>query len=257
MKSEPVLRPWRDEQGECWIRQLNGRTVPYDGDRAFLLRKEVWARIDDAVAEYALYCPVTKYLLSQCRYEFDSPSVAVLREEVTTEPVGEIEHVFELKTLPLPFTHCDFVLDESLVWASAATRRVSERVEHDVIKAILGAEGAVKLPSTREPVADCLRLKEELRKAGYYGPFLVLVPESDAGAVAKLERVDQVVNVVASRDVLSGTTAIVQLTPDVVRIVVGMRLQAVVWKDTLKVMCIVAPQVRCDHAGKTGIGIAQ
>lgn len=121
-------------------------------------------------------------------------------------------------------------------------------------------------------IADVLEMKQESMDNHYYGPWVLYVPteyetkldedyDNTRGntirerilAISGIEDV-KVVDTLANNNVL-----LVQMTPDVVRLVQGMGIQNVQWSQEggmiskFKVMTIQVPQIRSDYNGKCGI----
>lgn len=261
-----VMRPCRNGEGKPITRTASGAVIPYDGDPRFVLTPEAWDKLDAAVREGAeLWWPVTSWLLSQVPYRLDGVPRTTLEMEPMADPGASFEPPnFSIKGLPLPFTHCDFSLDSEMLGARAAGVRVAQRVEQDVLKALFNAEGAARIHS-QYPLLDCLELKDELWKRHFYGPFLALVPgqwdtDTLADALVRLEQVEGVCHVMsydtADTESCVSPLLLMQVTPDVIRIVEGMPLQAMTNGKALKACCIVVPQQRRDFQGNCGIGIA-
>jgi hypothetical protein len=125
-----------------------------------------------------------------------------------------------------------------------------------------------------EIVNDVVRMKDASIAARHYGPFTLFIPTlydsildqdySTSGAsimtirerIMKLDQVNEikVVDRLAADNVL-----LVQLTPNVIRIINGMPLQNIEWttEGTMihkyKVLTIQVPQIRSDYDGRCGI----
>ena len=125
----------------------------------------------------------------------------------------------------------------------------------------------------KEIVQDIIEGKQLAVSKGYYGPYIVYVPNTYEGRLDEdyadnkgtntiRERILKIANikdVKVSDQLADDNVLIVQMTPDVVRLVNGMGIQNVEWKSegnfvtNYKVMTIQVPQIRCDQDGKSGI----
>ena len=119
---------------------------------------------------------------------------------------------------------------------------------------------------------EVLEMVQASIQAYHYGPWVLYYgpkwsqymnneykPQSDDTLAGRLRRIDNI-QAVNMLDHLSGYDLIlVQMTPDVVREVVGMEITTVQWESmggmqlNFKVMAILCPQLRADQNGKTGI----
>ena len=124
-----------------------------------------------------------------------------------------------------------------------------------------------------EIVSSVMAMKQESLDAYHYGPWTVYYPpgyetalDEDYDATTPgttiRERILKIagVNELKVVDTLTAANVLmVQMTPDVVRLVRGMGLQNVEWKSegnfmtNYKVMTIQVPQIRSDQNSKTGI----
>jgi uncharacterized linocin/CFP29 family protein len=124
-----------------------------------------------------------------------------------------------------------------------------------------------------EIVADVLSLKQASMDNFHYGPWMLYVPSSyettlDAdystakGSNTIRERIMKIANIQGIKvvDTLTADNVLlVQMTPDVVRLVRGMGITNVQWSTEgkfvtkYKVMTIQVPQIRSDQAGKCGV----
>lgn len=127
-------------------------------------------------------------------------------------------------------------------------------------------------------VNDILDAKQKLINAKHYGPYQVYIPTAwetvldqdyvgstpDTSGTNRTirERILAIDNIKGIKviDTLPANNAVmVQMTPDVVRLVQGMGIQNVQWStegnfvNKYKVMTIQVPQIRSDRNGKTGI----
>lgn len=123
---------------------------------------------------------------------------------------------------------------------------------------------------------DVLAAKGKLIAAKHYGPYTLYIPSTwelvldedyvgsnpDTSTKTMRERILAVSNITDIKvvDTLPVNHAVlVQMTPDVVRLVQGMGIQNVQWQtegnfiNRYKVMTIQVPQIRSDRNGKSGI----
>ena len=122
-------------------------------------------------------------------------------------------------------------------------------------------------------VKEVLAMKKQSQDQFHYGPWILFnSPDwdqyldedySDAkGDNTLRERIEKIKNIAAvvTLDYLTAyTMVLVQLTPDVIREVIGMDITTLQWESHgglllhFKVMTIQVPQIRSDHNGNTGI----
>lgn len=121
-------------------------------------------------------------------------------------------------------------------------------------------------------LTDVLAMKAALIAAGYYGPYVLYVPTnfetsldedfkagSDKSVRQRLLEVGSLSDIKVVDTLTSDNVVMVQMTEDVVRLVVGLPITTIEW-DTVggmvshfKVITIQVPQVRADQAGNSGI----
>jgi uncharacterized linocin/CFP29 family protein len=122
-------------------------------------------------------------------------------------------------------------------------------------------------------VSEVLAMRQSSMDNGYYGPWMLYYSpawgtvmgedcstlKGDITLHERLKKIDGLQDV-RQADYLSGTTMLlVQMTSDVVRVVVGMDITTVQWEShggmqlNFKVMAIIVPQLRMDFTNQTGI----
>lgn len=122
--------------------------------------------------------------------------------------------------------------------------------------------------------AEVLAMRKQSTDNGYYGPWVLYYSpawygymdedyhSTDRTNMTLRRRLENVEGIVAVKpaDYLTGTTLVlVQQTPDVARVVVGMDITTVQWEThggmqlNYKVMAIIVPQLRSDYSNQTGI----
>lgn len=127
-------------------------------------------------------------------------------------------------------------------------------------------------------INDVLAGKQKLINAKHYGPYVIYIPTAwetcldedyvgsnpDTNATNKTIRerilaIDKISEIKVVDTLPANNAVMVQMTPDVVRLVQGMGIQNVQWQtegnfvNRYKVMTIQVPQIRSDRNGKTGI----
>jgi hypothetical protein len=128
--------------------------------------------------------------------------------------------------------------------------------------------------TTGKDIVDCvLALKQVAITAYHYGPFMLYIPtayetviDGDYDVVSPgitiRERIMKIAGISGIKVVdklTADNVLLVQMTPDVVRLVRGMGLTNVQWGTEgnmitkFKVMTIMVPQIRSDQNGKSGI----
>lgn len=178
--------------------------------------------------------------------------------------------------------------------AEYATRKVAEQLESLLFTDKQYQFGAGKIYSYvnyphRNPVAlkiawddsaitpelmvkDVLDLKAASIAAKHYGPWVIYIPTSyeryldeDYNATSGKTIRTRILEISGIKDIkVSDTLAgdnilLVQMTPDVVRLVKGLPIQNVQWQqegmfvNKYKVLTIQVPQIRSDHANNCGI----
>jgi len=122
-------------------------------------------------------------------------------------------------------------------------------------------------------VTEVLAMKQQSMNNGYYGPWMLYyspawgaymgqdysTAKGDNTLQERLAKIEGIRGV-KQADYLTGTCMLlVQLTPDVARMVIGMDITTVQWETlggmmiNFKVMAIIVPQLRCDYSHQTGI----
>jgi len=121
-------------------------------------------------------------------------------------------------------------------------------------------------------LAEVLAMKQALIADKYFGPYGLYVPTAyetkleedfkangDLTIRQRLLETDSLEFIQVADYMAAGNVIMVQLTSDVVRIVVGMSVVPVQWKsgdgmmNHFKVMTIMVPQIRSDQEGKCGV----
>jgi hypothetical protein len=122
-------------------------------------------------------------------------------------------------------------------------------------------------------VVDVLRIKQSSINALHYGPWAMYIPtayetrlDNDYNATTpgtttreRILKIDNIESVKVIDTLPVGNVLLVQMTPDVVRLVRGLGIQNIEWKTEgkmitkYKVITIQVPQVRSDQKGSSGI----
>ncbi len=125
----------------------------------------------------------------------------------------------------------------------------------------------------KEIVKCCLDLKQIAIEAYHYGPYMLYIPtayetliDADYDVVnpgitirERILKIDKILGIKVIDSLAANTVLLVQMTPDVVRLVRGMDLTNIEWGTEgnmitkYKVMTIQVPQIRSDQNGRTGI----
>lgn len=204
--------------------------------------------------EFWAACPLAKRLVDEgIKVETDGLKVMTLEHQAVPSEI-EPQPTFQTEGLPLPFT----TDPESFAKVGKLVERtflgLGEPYQGKVFGLLnypcrltrnMTLEDAARKP--RELLHD---LAQQLMAAKFFGPYVVAVNPKQGWIGRSASGVEGY----ADRCVLSPQMpldrfAVVQITPDVVRAVVGMRPQLVDGKPT----AVVVPQLRADYFGKTGV----
>ncbi len=121
-------------------------------------------------------------------------------------------------------------------------------------------------------VNDIIEMKQKAIAAHYYGPYQIYIPvayetildqdyvDDHAGTIRqRILALDNIKGIKVVDTLTAENVLMVQMTPDVVRLVQGMPLQNVQWEEQgkfvtkFKVLTIAVPQIRADQEGHCGI----
>ena len=122
-------------------------------------------------------------------------------------------------------------------------------------------------------ITDVLNCKQASIDAYHYGPWMIYIPtayetklDGDYDSVIpgttireRILKIDGIKGIKVVDTLTANTILLVQMTPDVVRLVRGMPIQNVEWQTEgkfitkYKVMTIQVPQIRSDQNGASGI----
>ena len=122
-------------------------------------------------------------------------------------------------------------------------------------------------------VASVLAMKQASINAYHYGPWKLYIPtayetvlDADYDTTTpgttireRIMKIDGIQGIMVVDTLTAANVLLVQMTPDVVRLVQGMPMQNVEWDSegkfitNYKVMTIQVPQIRSDQAGNSGI----
>lgn len=122
-------------------------------------------------------------------------------------------------------------------------------------------------------LASVLAMKKAAIAAFHYGPYTLYIPvgyetvlDEDYDTTTpgttireRILKIDKIEKVLVVDTLTAANVLLVQMTPDVVRLVRGMGLQNVEWQTegkfltNYKVMTIQVPQIRSDQAGSCGV----
>ena len=123
-----------------------------------------------------------------------------------------------------------------------------------------------------EIVTDVMSMITALHADNYFGPYTLYVPgnywviiqndfkgESDRTILERILAIDKVTAVRPCDFLPANTTLMVQMTSDVVDLVVGEQVQTVQWESEggfmahFKVLAVMVPRVKADYDGRSGI----
>lgn len=122
-------------------------------------------------------------------------------------------------------------------------------------------------------VEEILEMRKQSQDAFHYGPWVLYFAPSwdicldqdysdNKGDITLRQRIQQItgISAVTTLDYLTNyDVAMVQMTSDVIRMVIGMEIINIQWdtngglQKNFKTMCIIVPQFRADQNGNTGI----
>jgi uncharacterized linocin/CFP29 family protein len=122
-------------------------------------------------------------------------------------------------------------------------------------------------------VDEVLEMRQRSQDAHYFGPFMLYFDHAwdkyldmdydkhypNVTLRSRLKQLDSITNVVTLQYMNKFDCILVQMTSNVIRLVVGMELVVVQWQEkggmlvNFKVMCIYVPQIRCDKNNNTGL----
>lgn len=214
--------------------------------------KQWWQRMDAAVAEeFELFAPLTSWLIKRGAILEVPLTKMVLQHEEIPEDDSTEEGFLSRFGLPLPFTHLSIIgLEDKEEDVRACAVRVAQSVEGMLFGKVKfeGIKGLTDLASVE--MTDVEQAKKALASIKFYGPYVLVVGNSES-----IEGIDDVtvLDAVSGYQFTKQEMMLVQITPDVVRIVIAMRPTLIVWEGKLKVICCITPQVRTDLARKSGI----
>jgi len=120
---------------------------------------------------------------------------------------------------------------------------------------------------------DVMNMIKAANAAYYYGPFMLYIPTGYSLTLyedydtttpgktikSRLLELDMIKGIKVIDTLADDTILLVQMTPDVVRLVSGLGLTNIQWKEEgdfvtkFKAFCIQVPQIRSDQNGKCGI----
>lgn len=147
---------------------------------------------------------------------------------------------------------------------------IEQRLEVDFTDNLLWSDGT---KTGAGFVADVLAAKSGLAARRFHGPFMIYISadadtnlDKDYSTVkgegtirARLLQINQIQGIQVSDQLESGNVLLVQMTPDVVQMIVGENLQTIQWDVqggfgiNFKAFTIMVPILRYNSAGHTGI----
>lgn len=187
--------------------------------------------------------------------------------EPVAQPTGEAR--FRTEGLPLPFTHVDFPAADGLERVRAAGEQVGRAAEQMLLNGWRGRDGKELLVhglttfphrttvslNGLTPAMSLLRARDLLYERRFYGPYALLCGPGWDPAQLAAARPEGVEHVVVSRALPPDRDLLlVQLTPDVVRLVLGGG--PVVTNEgggRRRLVVILVPQLRADWSDRAGV----
>jgi hypothetical protein len=232
------LRPFLDN-GKSYYLDDSGTVLPSDIQAVFT--RQDWEAIDKEVNRldppYTPVSPITLSIHKSCKLDLTGVKVADIKlvQEENLPSIGD-EPKFIVNSVPIPITYVDIdnklpgdiakmIVKQDYVYIHAAMRRVMERVELETTRTLSATPGITV-------IEDDALAEAALAKLGYYGPHKVYDYACD--------------------DYLF--TSVLQLTPDVIRIVCGLKPTFFHWPETngFRLATIMVPQLRKDYRGEYG-----
>ncbi len=220
-----ALRPYLDE-GLSYI--TRGDTRLDSPIQPALLTQANWRLLDKLLAEHFAKCsPGTQELLaSQCYWRFDDVMQVKLLRALDGKP-----SFYRARPLP-PINQCTVQLverpsfDQLLIIMKLAVEKVAQRIEKSLLRHLAGSAHSFKAKNDRDHEA-----KLALEAAGFHGPFKTFH--------------------------FWGRGAIVQMTPNVIRLIIGLDpITVQVAHNVIKFAACMTPEIRCPFANaKTGIAL--
>ncbi len=228
------------------------------------------------------FAPVATWLLDNgVKFEMGgAPTTKTLLErEPMTDPEDAVcdmpGPIYQLRCLPLPLTWADGDGVEDSV------RKVAEAVDDCIVSALIHPfEGArlqaigtggcyVNSPRGIAHLSAVLDGRHHLKSAKFHGPYLLLVSDSLWGTPYKpceaeesrmvlgrrLLELDDVAGVVPTPLLKGGQMVLVQVTPDVLRLVVVQMPVVIPWEGEQRCVCCLVPQIRADTRKNVGIAV--
>lgn len=169
------------------------------------------------------------------------------------------------------FTDTDFAYGEA---DDRSRNKIYSYVNHPDINAVtLGTHWDASAKTAAGILQDVLNMVESAVGARHYGPYMLYIPtgyqtvlydDYDAttpGTTIKdrILKIDVIKGIKVIDTLTADNVLLVQMTPDVVRLIQGFGLQNVEWQtegnliSKFKVMTIQVPQIRSDQNGRSGI----
>lgn len=218
--------------------------------------------------------PVTQWLIEHDLKYDNATFTKLMFEEKEEKGVIDVSSVSEkaaflTNMLPLPITHSD-ALDGlyDTECFGACGWRVGEAVEQVLLyggmsltnvdsKEVCKIHGIFSHPllNYSDTVKEGIALLKERK---FYGPYIVVCshdkigntfPEVELQPCLDLEGISAIVATACKPDDL----ALVQVTTDVIRMVIAQKLIVIEWEGKIKTLCCMVPQLRTDFHNNLGI----
>lgn len=263
-------RPWVGDTGSLWA-EHKGQVVPFDPARAPgicpVLLREQWKVLDQAVRNgMKKQSPFISLLQETCPLHVPDALGKMIHEyEQPVDPPSDDAPTYQLRGVPLPITHSDFSVTCSSsgkyiddIPARVSGRRVVERVEGVIINGEehTGFKAYGLLNSPRTMIHHCIsevntsveEMVQILKRDGFNGPYATLCSKKDSD-LPNPEGSAQWVCL--SDSVPSGHLVVLQLTPDVISLIIGLEALPVQWPEGegYKTIGIYVPLLQKEGAG--------
>jgi len=259
-----AYRPYKSADGATYVTLRNPITgvkemVEYTGDET-VWSKEEWIQIDRLVnEEFCKHTPLLSALFkSKLQFECTLKSCFLLNPVLpveNTQGSEDIEGTFVIKEIPLRirWVECNAIARTnkanlfSIRRLMESAKKLAETVECVFCNALLVAAKH----DADEKIYTVSESQKVLAERRYYGPYGVCVPTVLDN---KGNEVDvQYDNAQTIQSPQCESAVIFQMTPDVIRAIVGLWVTTIMYSGNFRIVCCIAPQVRSDYKGKYGI----
>lgn len=259
-----------------------------------MLTKDQWKKIDHAVHQaWTSRTKIIRLLMKSSQVFNPGMGVMCIEDRVFD---SECNCNLVVTPLPFTHFSIDQSNFKETVMFEAGARRVGEMVEKTLLGVgelgelklwgIFNHPASIKLKaelvlcSAENPKSNvhdvCFQMVEEANRNDFFGPFLFVhsgdldsTLDNDGTAdktirenireIKKVSRIEVKIVDVVRADFLKerNQLALIQLTPDVVRIVNPLKLTVIQWENSFEVLTICVPQIRSNVVSKAGIVVLE